>query len=157
MPADSDEREHLWFLDTYVVVRVRHTDGADGISVLEHHAPHGDSPPLHVHRTEDEVFHILSGELRFRVGERNVRAGAGDTLLAPKGVLHTYRVESADGARWLTIVRGGDFESFVRGFSRPAARRGLPDPAGPPTPEQADALARACLRHGIELVGPPLT
>jgi quercetin dioxygenase-like cupin family protein len=156
MSASSDHLEHLWFLDTRVVVRVRHTDGADGLSVLEHHARQGDSPPLHVHRHEDEVFHILEGDLRFRVGDRDIRAAAGECLLAPKGIPHTYRVESPGGARWLTIVRGGDFEGFVRAFGRPAGRGGLPDPSGPPIPEQAEALARACLRHGIELVGPPL-
>lgn len=156
MSASSERREHLWFLDTRVTVHVRHTDGADGISVLEHHAPCGDSPPLHVHRDEDEVFHILEGAMRFHVGGRDIRAGAGDCLLAPKRVPHSYLVESAEGARWLTIMRGGDFEGFVRSFGRPAERQGLPDPAGPPTPEQVEALARACLRHGIELVGPPL-
>lgn len=156
MPAASSRLEHLWFLNTHVTVRIRHTDGGDGISLLEHHAPHGDSPPLHVHDNEDEVFHILEGELRFRIGGEEVRAAAGDSLLAPKRVPHSYRVESAGGARWLTIMSGGDFERFVRAFSRPAERSGLPDPSGPPTPEQAEAMAHACRQHGIELVGPPL-
>ena len=56
--AGSDAR-HLWFLNTRVTARVSYRDGTDGISVLEHQAPHGDSPPLHVHRNEDEVFHVL--------------------------------------------------------------------------------------------------
>ena len=147
---------HLWFLDTEVIIKVSHQDGSDGVSVLEHRAPHGNSPPLHVHRNEDEIFHILEGEMLFRVADRDVHAGTGDTLLAPKGIPHTYRINSADGARWLTIIRGGDFEGFVRSFGRPAQRSGLPDPSGPPTPEQVEALAAACSRHGIELVGPPL-
>jgi hypothetical protein len=55
----------------------------------------------------------------------------------------------------LTVTRGR-FEAFVRSLGRPAEHDGLPAPSGPPTPEQADALARTCLRFGIELVGPPL-
>jgi len=157
MPLAEDRLEQLWFMNTRVTVRLRHTDGADGISVLEHHAPHGDSPPLHVHHNEDEIFHILEGEVRFRVGDADVRAAAGETLLAPKRIPHSYRVESRQGARWLTIMKGREFEDFVRAFSRPAERPGLPDPSGPPTPEQAEALAQACRRHGIELVGPPLS
>ena len=156
MSIAEDPPRHLWFLDTEVTIRVSHLDGSDGISVLEHRASHGDSPPLHVHRNEDEIFHILEGEMLFRVADRDVRAGTGDTLLAPKGLPHTYRIDSADGARWLTIIRGGDFEGLVRSCGRPAERFGLPDPSGPPTPEQVQALAAACLRHGIELVGPPL-
>lgn len=82
--------------------------------------------------------------------------GAGETLLAPKGVPHTYRVESREGARWLVVTTRGDFERFVRSLSRPAERPELPASEGPPTPEQADALAAAAREHGIELVGPPL-
>jgi Cupin domain len=129
--------------------------GSDGLSILENLAPRGASPPLHVHHTEDETFHILEGELRFRVGDEELRAGAGETLLAPKGVPHTYLVESERG-RWLVVTAKGDFERFVRSFSRPAERGELPEPEPPPTPEQVEALAAACREHGIELVGPPL-
>jgi hypothetical protein len=77
----------------------------------------------------------------FRVADRDVHAGTGDTLLAPKGIPHTYRVDSANGARWLTIMRGEDFEGFVRSCGRLAEGSGLPDPSEPPTPEQVEALA----------------
>jgi len=148
--------ERLWFLNNLVTVRVRHDQGEDGISVLESLAPHGSSPPLHVHRTEDELFHVLEGELRVRADDAEIRIGSGESLLAPKGVPHTYRVESLDGARWLVVTTSGDFERFVRELSRQAERPELPSPPGPPTAEQQDALAAAAPRHGIELVGPPL-
>ena len=54
------------------------------------------------------------------------------------------------------ITTRGHFERFVRALSRPAERPELPAAQGPPTPEQADALAAAAREHGIELVGPPL-
>lgn len=146
--------DNLWFLNTLVSVHVPHTSGADGVSVLESRAPRGDSPPLHVHH-EDEIFHVLEGTMTVRVGDVDHLASAGDTLLAPKGVPHTYRVDSTE-ARWLVVTARGDFERFVREFSRNASRPELPEPAGPPTASQQQALAEACLRHGIELVGPPL-
>ena len=37
----------IWFLNTLVKIRVAGDDGTDGLSVLEHRAPAGDSPPLH--------------------------------------------------------------------------------------------------------------
>ncbi len=156
MPPAATSKQQLWFLNALVTVRVRHDEGADGISVLESLAPHGESPPLHVHQTEDEIFHVLEGELRVRAGDTEVRIGAGETILGPKGVPHTYRVESREGARWLVITERGDFERFVRAQSRPAEQPELPTPQGPPTPEQADALAATAREHGIELVGPPL-
>jgi quercetin dioxygenase-like cupin family protein len=156
MSITDTATEQLWFLDTLHTVRVRHDEGEDGISVVESLAAHGDSPPLHLHRTEDEIFHVLEGELRFRIGDADLRIGAGKTILARKGVPHTYRVESPAGGRWLVITRRGDYERFVRSLSRPAQRAELPAPQGPPTPEQADALAAAAHEHGIEIVGPPL-
>jgi uncharacterized cupin superfamily protein len=104
--------------------------------------------------TEGEIFNILEGQVRFRVSDEELRLGAGQTPLAPKGVPQTYLVES-ERARWLVTTAHGDFERFVRSFSRPAERDDLPEPS-PPTPEQAEALAAGCREHGIELVGPPL-
>jgi mannose-6-phosphate isomerase-like protein (cupin superfamily) len=145
-----------WFGNTMIAIRLSASAGADGICVVEHWMPFGDSPPLHVHHTEDEVFHILEGEMRFRVAEGDVVARAGDTVLAPKGLPHSYRVESRSGARSLTITRGADFETMLREASRPAAAAELPAPAQP-TPEMIEALVAACARNHIEIVGPPLS
>ena len=148
--------ERRWFLETLVTIRVSHDAGDDGISVIESVAPYGDSPPLHIHRTEDELFHVLDGTMRLRVGDGELLADAGDVVLAPKGVPHTYRVESPEGARWLVTTTRGDFEAMVRAASRPAEREELPERTGPPTSEQQAALAAVCAAHGIDLVGPPL-
>jgi quercetin dioxygenase-like cupin family protein len=151
------DRRELWFLDTRVIVRVSFEDGDNQISVLEQWMPHGDSPPLHSHREQDEIFHLIEGEMAFRVGDRDLRARGGETLLAPKGAPHTYRVTSLTGAHVLVITRGGAFERFVRAVSRAAEREGLPDHAGPPTPEQVEALAAVAAQHGIDILGLPLS
>lgn len=155
MPTDS-ESSSFWFLNTRVEIRVPHTTGTDGITIMEHSAPHGDSPPLHIHRDQDEGFVVLDGEILVNLAGQ-VRVARRDTiLLAPKGVPHSYKVLSPEGARFLTITRGGEFEGLVRFLGRPAQHDGLPAPSGPPTPELAAALAEACARFGIDLVGPPL-
>jgi uncharacterized cupin superfamily protein len=146
----------LWFQNSLVTIRVSAADGQDGISILEHLVPYGFSPPLHLHRTEDEVFHVLEGEFRVKIKDKEHRLGAGDVLLAPKGVPHTYRVESPRGGRCLAITARGDFERFVQAVSRPAERPEMPPPAGPPSAETVQALKASAAKHGIELVGPPL-
>ena len=82
-----------------MVIRVSSRDGSDGLSVLEHQAACGESPPLHIHHEEDEVFHILEGEVRYQVGETTYLAKAGETFIAPKGIPHTYRIVSPESAR----------------------------------------------------------
>ena len=104
----------LWFLDTLVTPHVARASGADGLSVLESLAREGDGPPLHVHHHEDEVFFVLEGRLRLRVGEADHELGAGEAALGPRGVPHTYRVES-EQARWLVITAASTFEQFVAG------------------------------------------
>lgn len=148
--------ERIWFLNTLVHIRVAQQEGKDGISVLEHHAPFGDSPPLHIHHWEDEIFHILEGEIRFQVGNAVQRLGPGAILLATKGIPHTYRVDSVSGGRWVTVTAHGDFEQFVRAVGRETDRDDLPPQAGPPSPEDIKQLAAAAGRFRIEVVGPSL-
>jgi mannose-6-phosphate isomerase-like protein (cupin superfamily) len=156
MAVAAIEQEQIWFLDGLVTVHAAHASASNGISVLEVSVPYGSSPPLHIHHTEDEIFHVLEGRLRLRVDGSDVYVGPGETALAPLGVPHTYRVESGDGARGLVITARGDFERFVRAVGRPAEQSARPGLSGPPTPEQVEALAATAAKHGIDLIGPPL-
>lgn len=149
--------DDLWFLATRVRVRLSSRDNDARLSILEHWAARGDSPPLHLHRDTDEVFHVLEGELRLRVGERDIRARPGDVLLAPKGTAHSYLVLSEAGARIMTITTGGSFEEAVRAVSRPASGGGLPPHTPPPGPEEMGRLTELFGRYGIDFVGPPLS
>lgn len=149
------EARHLWFGNTRVAIRVASADGADGLSVIEHWMPCGEAPPLHIHRNEDELFHILAGRMKFRIGDRTFEAGAGETLLAPKGVPHHFRVESPEGAHCLTITRGADFETMVRRMARPAATNGLPETEVPDR-RTISLLTQACAANGIDVIGAPL-
>lgn len=155
--SQSVDHRSLWFFNTLVHLRVSAADGNDGISVLEHHLPHGDSPPLHIHRDEDEVFHIVEGEFRFQIDDRQVRLTKGDTIIAPRGVPHTYRIDSPDGGRCLTVTCNRSFERFVRSVGRPATRDELPAQSPPPSAEQFDTVVNIARGCGIEFVGPPLS
>lgn len=154
MPVTPTARDSRWFLGTRIRIHVSTDDGPDGLSVIESSASQGDSPPMHVHETEDEIFHVLSGELRLRVDDEELCVREGETALAPRNVPHTYRVES-DEARWLVTTGRGDLERFMLELSRPAGGPGLP-PQAPPSPKEADRLVAVAARHGIVIVGPPL-
>jgi mannose-6-phosphate isomerase-like protein (cupin superfamily) len=154
MSADGLER--VWFLNTLVIIRIPPERGTDGVCVMEHLALKGDSPPLHLHRDQDEIFALLAGEARFHLSGRDIEARTGDCLLVPKGEPHSYLATSAEGMRWLTITRGDGFAGLVREVGRAAKTDGLPELSGPPSPGEQDALARIARKNGIEFVGPPL-
>jgi mannose-6-phosphate isomerase-like protein (cupin superfamily) len=151
----SSDPQLLWFRNSRVVIRHPAASSTDGLSVAEHWMPFGDSPPLHVHHNEDEIFHILEGVMRFRLGDQELVVEAGHTAVAPKGVPHTFRVESEGGVRVLVMTPRGDFEGLVQEASRPAENDGLPPPSIP-TPAEIHALAQASERHGITILGPPM-
>jgi mannose-6-phosphate isomerase-like protein (cupin superfamily) len=56
---------------------------------------------LHVHRADDEAWHVLDGTLRFRFVDRVVDVGPGGTVFVPAGVAHAYE---AFGARYLIVL-----------------------------------------------------
>jgi quercetin dioxygenase-like cupin family protein len=145
----------LWFLNNLVSIPVSFRDSPDQLSVIELWAPYGDSPPQHIHHSQDEVFVVLKGRLRVNLGGRDIILNAGDRALAPKGIAHSFVVESAEGAQFLTLTTGPDFETLVRKVARSADHPGLPQAAAP-SPEAIAGLAALCAESRIEMVGPPL-
>ncbi len=152
----EDAGELFWFRGALINIRVSWNAGEDRVSVVEHLMPHGMSPPLHVHRNEDEVLHILEGSVRIRIDGVESVAHAGQTVIAPKGVPHSFRVESPEGARCLTITSGGDLERMIRENGQPTDRIALPPIAESGSPISA-ALAKSCALNGIDIVGEPLS
>jgi mannose-6-phosphate isomerase-like protein (cupin superfamily) len=146
--------ESRWFLGSAIKILVSASDGNDDLCVVEHRMPRGEAPPLHVHRNEDEVFVLLDGRIRMQIDGRTVHLEKGQAAVAPKGLPHSFVVESEE-AHVLTITKGHDFETMLRSMSRPAPQTGLP-PRMAPTPEIVAALADTCRRNNIDLIGPPI-
>lgn len=150
----AQDRE-LWFMDTRVWLRRLAGEGPDGLSIIEHRLPLGGSPPAHVHDDEDEVFLLLEGRIRFQVEDKSFELQAGEACVAPRGVAHTYKVISAEGARVLSVIHGDGFETFVRQVGRPPTGPGLPS-AEPPAPAAIEALNRIAADNRMTVVGPPM-
>jgi quercetin dioxygenase-like cupin family protein len=53
-------------------------------------APGGRVPASHAHPRQQEVFTVLEGRMRFRVGWRRQVAGPGDTVTVPPGTVHHF-------------------------------------------------------------------
>jgi quercetin dioxygenase-like cupin family protein len=152
----TDTTGPRWFFANLVQVRLSQIAAGGALSIVELVGPPGDMPPLHRHRTDDEAWYVLEGEMSFHVGtEQPVRLSAGGLAFGPKGVPHTYRVESPTPARWLAVCTPGDFEPFVVAASRPADRAELPPPHGPPSEDEVAAVTALAARHEIEMLGPP--
>ena len=153
---NTDAENYVWYLSSLTTIRVSAQAGGDQLSVVEQRARKGYSPPLHVHRTQDEIFQVLEGEFRLQVADQEHRLKAGEFLLIPKGVPHTSLVESLREGRWVTIMVGADFENFVRAVARPAERIEIPPYGEETSPENLLTLTMTAAQFGLEIVGPAL-
>ena len=83
-------------------ITIRRTAAETGGAVLEWElllAPRGRVPSSHAHPEQEEVFTVLAGRLRFRVGARRVMANPGDTVRIPPGTVHHFANTGSRPAR----------------------------------------------------------
>ena len=62
-------------------------------------APGGKVPSSHAHPGQEEVFTVLAGTMRFRVGWRRLTASAGDVVRVPPGTVHHFANAGREPAR----------------------------------------------------------
>lgn len=114
------------------------TGGAFGLHEIVQRR--GGEPPLHVHRREDEAFYLLEGRMTFFVGDRELAAEPGTLVFCPRGVPHSFTVDT-DEARLLQLCAPGGLEAFFSSWRE--------------RPFDPEAMAAAMAEYGVEIVGPP--
>lgn len=144
----------IWHIDTLMTFKALAEETGGRLAAWEQLLPHRSSPPLHVHHADDEAWFVLDGELTFQVGDSSWIAEAGAFVWAPRGVPHTFRVDS-QGARLLALGLPGGFDRFVLATGRPAETATVPPP--PDGPPDMGRLVAAAHEHGMEILGPPLS
>lgn len=99
-------------LSNTAIIKVSGDDTAGRLTIIEYEiAPHGPSPAPHRHKYE-EVFYILAGSLTFQVNGQEIIGTAGATIFVPAGVVHTYRNESLEPARYLVICSPAGLDKY---------------------------------------------
>lgn len=69
--------------------RAKIIDREDGkLDVETTFEPHADGPPMHVHTSWDEHYHVKSGELTLIINGETKKLGPGDQYLIENGVPH---------------------------------------------------------------------
>jgi mannose-6-phosphate isomerase-like protein (cupin superfamily) len=60
--------------------------------------------PLHLHRSEDEGWYVLEGVLGFRLGDEEVEAKVGESVVAEAGIAHSYWNAGSDRTRYVIVM-----------------------------------------------------
>ncbi|MFF0739236.1 cupin domain-containing protein [Streptomyces sp. NPDC004111] len=104
-------------------------------------APHTQGPPQHRHAEHDEGFYVLSGTVRFTVGNEDHDAPAGTFVTVPPGVPHTFANPAGRPAVLLSVFTPDLYLGYFRDL-----RDALAD-GRPMTPaEHIDAMSRYATR-----------
>ncbi|WP_254552665.1 cupin domain-containing protein [Kitasatospora sp. MMS16-BH015] len=111
MRRDGEGVSRLWGRGSLVTTKLsaKETAGTLGISHFE--AIEGERAPRHLHNLEDEIFIVEGGQVRLTVGEETETLSGSGLVFLPRGVPHSYVVESPK-ARFYVITTPGGFERF---------------------------------------------
>ena len=80
--------------------------------------PRTAGPPVHLHRSWDETFYVLMGEMTFLIDGERRAAPAGTFVFIPHGVPHTFWNEGEAPARQLTIFVPAGIEGYFDDLTR---------------------------------------
>ncbi len=110
------------------------------LALLEIHASAGRGIVRHVHELEDEVVYVLKGELTFQIGEEVLHAREGSCLVLPRGIEHSYVVESERAQLLVAVV--------------PAGLEGILEDVRQTDRVDVERLITVAARYGITITGP---
>jgi mannose-6-phosphate isomerase-like protein (cupin superfamily) len=96
-------------------------------------------PFLHLHRSYEEAFYVIEGEVQFQLGADEVHAGPGSAILVPAGVPHCFRNIGSGDVRWLVVTAPAAAVTAIEEISA------LP-------PGDLDRVAELFDRHDSELL-----
>lgn len=143
----------LWHMGALMVFKATSEETGNAFWLAEQTSNLGYASPVHLHTREDETFYVLDGELSIEVDGVPHELSTGTSLFAPRGLAHSYKVESPT-ARWLVLGTPGGFDGWFFDTGKPAERFEVPqfDPAD--FPDFGDVIA-SVEKYGGKVLGPP--
>ncbi|MFC4909689.1 cupin domain-containing protein [Actinomadura gamaensis] len=88
--------------------------------------PHTPGPPQHRHAEHDEGFYIVSGTVRFTVGEDTYDATAGTLVMVPPGAPHTFANPADEPAVMVSTFTPDLYVQYFRDLAAMFADGGTP-------------------------------
>ncbi|MDI3318338.1 quercetin 2,3-dioxygenase [Pinibacter soli] len=113
LPIEEHLERSYWYGPNLATILVSSEETNGSFSLLKMSMRKGFGPPLHVHEREDESNYILEGEIMYQIGEQTIIARAGDYVLLPKKIPHTFQLISETASTLLLITPGGFEEMFI--------------------------------------------
>ncbi|MEB8329727.1 cupin domain-containing protein [Flavobacteriaceae bacterium KMM 6897] len=126
-------------------LKVSGSDTDGGLAVFEQTSiSQGMGTPLHVHHSQNEMFCVIEGVYKFKVGKEEYELSAGDSIFLPEKIPHAWTQLSKKGKMTVIFQPAGKMEQF---FVTVAALDHEPSKS---------EMAQIFKSNDMEIVGPPL-
>src|SRR3569833_1269455 len=103
-----------------ILFKVLPRETSNGLFVLEHMNLVESGPPLHMHPHQEEYFYLISGEVRFALGNERLTLKAGDSVLGPRGIPHSFAAGMGKPSLLLiAFTPAGKMVEFLRATAVP--------------------------------------
>ncbi len=126
-------------------VKISGSDTDGDLSIFEQTSlSQGRGTPLHIHHNQDEIFYIIEGTYKFKVGDDIHNLTKGDSIFLPRKVAHAWTQVSKKGKMNVIVQPAGKMENF---FVTMAALNYEPSP---------QEIAKIFSDNDMQIVGPAL-
>lgn len=102
----------LGFSELAFKVGAQETGG--NLFVIEHRNLRPGGPLLHLHLNQDEWFYVMEGRVTFMVGEQKLTLSAGESILAPRRVPHSFSSVEPSSHMLIAFTPAGKMEQYFR-------------------------------------------
>lgn len=97
--------------DITCIIPSSQTDGR--LAAFSENVAPQSGPPLHAHKNQTEIFHIISGHFRFHINGEDSELTDGDTIVIPAGTVHTFKnIADTTGILHFELLDAGTSEEF---------------------------------------------
>jgi quercetin dioxygenase-like cupin family protein len=100
--------------------------------------------PAHISSTEDKLFIVIGGQLKYLIGDKTEIVGPGARVIVPRGVIHGFTNVGTADARHILVSTPRRHEEFFRDMHK------IPEPRE----QHMDQLSAIAQRNDQAIVGP---
>lgn len=115
------------------------TDGL--FTIVENYNEPGIGIPMHVHENEDEIFHIIEGQMEFETQGKTTLLSKGDMIFLPRMIPHAFKVVGNVKCKAIVTIIPSGIEEMFESLA-----------ALPPGPPDFELVTAICGKQGIRFV-----
>jgi quercetin dioxygenase-like cupin family protein len=120
------------------IIKVSGKDTNGAFALVEQNNQPGVGIPMHSHQNEDEIFHVLEGNVEMTIQGKTTVLEAGDLIFCPKGIPHARKIVGDVSAKAILSIYPSGLENMFDELSKL--------PQGPP---DLNFVAQICGKYEV--------